>query len=120
MSEVLPLAPYRRRTRAVPLGSLNKANRIFFNRAELNQILSLYSRRVIAGEWCDYAFELDEDGAVFAAYRRASPAPPYRIVKRAARGYLVTSGGRVLKYGRSLEMVLEVFDHQRLCAVDPA
>ena len=119
MSEVLPLAPYRQRTRPGPVRRLNKAHHIFFDRAELSQILSLYSQRVMAGEWCDYAVELDEDGAVFAAYRRVGDGPPYRIVKRGACRYLVTVGGRVLKYGRSLELVLEVFERRRLRSVDP-
>ncbi len=81
MSEVLPLAQYRKRNRRAA-GSGAKAHHIFFDRNELNRILSLYSRRVIAGEWRDYAIELERDGAVFAIYRRTSDGPIYRIVKR--------------------------------------
>ncbi len=115
MSEVLPLAQYRKRNRPSAVGSGAKAHPLFFNRDELNHILSLYSRRVIAGEWRDYAIELERGGVVFAIYRRSCDAPLYRVVKRAraefspAR-YLVTGGGRVLRCGDSLERVLAVLE----------
>ncbi len=123
MSEVLSLALYRQRVRPAPVGAASKTHHVFFERAELNHILSLYSRRVIAGEWCDYGIELEQDAAAFAVYRRASDAPLYRIVKRARAArrscrYLVLGGGRILKYGRSLARVLEVLERKRLRAVD--
>lgn len=116
MSEVLTLALYRQRIRP-PVGSKAKSDQIFFDRSELNDILSLYSSRVIAGEWCDYAIELEQDGAAFAVYWRASDTPLYRIVKRARSArrscrYLVTAGGRILGYGRSLKAVLEVLERK--------
>ena len=118
MSEVLPLAHYRQRVRPRPTDPASETNQIFFDRSELDQILSLYARRVIAGEWCDYAIEIEYDSAAFAVYRRAREAPIFRIVKRARAprlsfGYLVTAGGRVLRYGRSLKTVLEVFERRR-------
>ena len=42
---------------------------VFFDRVELNQILSVYSRRVIAGEWCDYGFNEGRHEATFAIYK---------------------------------------------------
>ena len=122
MSEVLPLAQYRKRNRRTA-GSGANAHHIFFDRNELNRILSLYSRRVIAGEWRDYAIELERDGAVFAIYRRSCDAPLYRVVKRARAAfkparYLVTGGGRVLSCGDSLESVLAVFERARLRLVE--
>ena len=119
MSEVLSLASYRRRFGPRPIGAGGGTQPVFFDRAELTEILSLYSRRVIAGDWLDYAIELGHDSTVFAIYGRSSSKPLYRIVKRsrptrASAGYLVTTGGRVLKYGRSLKLVLEVLDARRL------
>ena len=97
----------------------------FFDRHELNEILSVYSRMVSAGEWCDYAIELDEGGAAFAVYRRDRVRPAYRIVKapqptRAERRYWVTAGGRILDCGRVLGQVLRVFyrAHLRLVEAD--
>jgi hypothetical protein len=124
MSEVLPLAQYRKRNRRTAVGSGAKAHQIFFDRDELNRILSLYSQRVIAGEWRDYAIELERDGAVFAIYRRTCDGPIYRIVKRARAAlrptrYLVTAGGRVLRYGRSLDSVIEVLERPRPRLVEP-
>lgn len=124
MSEVLPLAQYRKRNRRTAAESGAKAHHIFFDRGELNRILSLYSRRVIAGEWRDYAIELERDGAVFAIYRRTSDGPIYRIVKRARAAfrpprYLVTGGGRVLRYGRSLDSVIEFLERSRPRLVEP-
>ncbi len=123
MSEVLPLAQYRKRNRPSAVGAGTKAHHLFFNRDELNRILSLYSRRVIAGEWRDYAIELERGGAVFAIYRRSCDAPLYRVVKRARAAfkparYLVTGGGRVLSCGDSLESVLAVLERTRLRLVE--
>ena len=89
--------------------------RIFFDRSELNQILSLYSRKVIAGEWCDYGIEDGDNEVAFAVYRRNAEAPAYRIVKRRRErdaGYrLVAPGGRIVRMGRSLKGVLSALDH---------
>ncbi len=125
MSEVLPLAQYRKRSRPSAVGSSAKAHHLFFNRDELNRILSLYSRRVIAGEWRDYAIELERGGAVFAIYRRSCDAPLYRVVKRARAAsrparYLVTGGGRVLRSGDSLKSVLTVLERPRPRLVEGA
>jgi hypothetical protein len=51
----------------------------FFTRAELNLLLSLYSRHVMSGEWRDYAIDRQDDMAVFSIFRRtfegALPSP---------------------------------------------
>jgi hypothetical protein len=44
--------------------------RVTFERRELDRILSLYGRKVAAGEWRDYAIQFLKDRAVF---RRISP-----------------------------------------------
>lgn len=91
----------------------------FFDRSELSQILSVYSRKVIAGEWCDYAIEGSTDEIVFAIYGRKAVSPSYRIIKRrrgreANRYRVVTTGGRIMKVGPSLRAVLEVLDTKHL------
>jgi hypothetical protein len=97
---------------------------IFFERRELNRILSLYGRMVAAGEWRDYAIDGLRDYAVFSVFRRASEAPLYRIEKRPALARaqgawaVLGQGGVVLRRGHELEQVLKVFDRGRFKVVD--
>lgn len=82
---------------------------VCFERGELNQILSVYSRRVIAGEWCDYAMNIGSHEAVFSIYKKKSRVPVFRVVKRRsrkARYGLLDSGGQVLRMGTELGAVL--------------
>ena len=66
------LHDYRRRHR-----------RIFFSRPELNQLLSLYSRQVVRGEWRDYAIDQHDGAALFSVFRHTHESPLYTIVKTA-------------------------------------
>ena len=83
-----------------------------FERAELTRILDLYGRMVGAGHWKDYAVQFDRDAAVFAAYRRATERPEFRIEKRPAlrnrqgEWALIGEHGHVLKRGHELGPVL--------------
>jgi hypothetical protein len=93
---------------------------VFFDRSELNQILSVYSRMVIAGEWCDYGFEGGGDEVAFTIYGRGRRFPAYRVVKHrsARRGQesyrVVDRGGRILKVSHTLAAALKVLDRARL------
>lgn len=95
------------------------ARTVFFDRSELSQILSVYSRKVIAGEWCDYGIEGGNDEVAFAIYRRNAASPSFRIIKRqrgreASRYRVVATSGRILKVGPSLRAVLGVLDPKHL------
>jgi hypothetical protein len=57
---------------------------IQFTRAELAQMLSVYSRRVADGEWRDYAIDNRDGMAVFSIFRRSFERPVFAIVKRPA------------------------------------
>lgn len=85
----------------------------FFDRTELNLLLSLYSRRVMSGEWRDYAIDLRSGMAVFSVYRHSHDHPLYSIAKRTASGrereYLVFRGPEQLAQSRSLSQALAVF-----------
>ncbi|HEX9488705.1 MAG TPA: DUF2794 domain-containing protein [Stellaceae bacterium] len=72
MATVLRLHDYRRRSRPV-----------FFSRAELNQLLALYSRQVARGEWRDYAIDQRDGAALFAVFRHTQECALYTIVKTA-------------------------------------
>ena len=83
-----------------------------FDRPELNRILQVYGRMVSAGHWRDYAISFSPEVAVFAAFRRSSERPEYRIEKRPAlrskQGEFALFGehGQVLKRGQDLNLVL--------------
>ena len=121
MTEVVDFEPIRRRATAPRLPPPTRRP-TFFSRHELAQILSVYSRKVIAGEWRDYAIQIDEDGAVFAIYARAADSAAYRISKSVNDGggrYRVTTGAHVLGCGPSLGGVLRVFGDHHLRLVEP-
>jgi len=92
------------------------ANRVTFDRHELDRILSLYGRMVAAGEWRDYAIDFLKDRAVFSVFRRTSEMPIYRIEKdpRLARrqgAYSVVSAtGLIMRRGHELDRVLRVLE----------
>ncbi len=92
------------------------ANRVTFERRELDRILGLYGRMVAAGEWRDYAIDFLRDRAVFSVFRRAAEVPLYRIEKnpRLARRQgvygIISATGLILKRGHELERVLRVLD----------
>jgi len=101
-----------------------RASQVGFERLELNRILDLYGRMVAAGHWRDYAIELGRDAAVFAAFRRATERPEYRIQKhpalRTRQGMwsLVNEAGVVLKRGHELAPVLAPLERRLMKLVD--
>jgi hypothetical protein len=99
------------------------ARRVFFDRRELNSILSAYGRGVAQGDWRDYAMDALSDRALFSIFRRASEAPLYQIEKRpelARRqgAWAILSGqGLILRRGRDLATLLRFFDRSRFALV---
>jgi hypothetical protein len=96
----------------------------FFQRRELDAILSLYGRKVADGEWRDYAIDGLKDEAVFSIFRRASEMPIYQIVKRPKlarrQGMYAVIGatGQILKRGHDLATVLRIFEKRKLSLID--
>lgn len=97
---------------------------ISFTRAELEAILSVYGRKVIEGEWRDYAIGTFREVAVFAVHRRTSEQPLFRIEKRPKLAQrqgaysVVAATGLVMKRGHELKQVLKVFEKRALRVVD--
>jgi len=89
---------------------------VSFDRKELQTILNLYGRKVVDGEWRDYALDFLRDRALFSIYKRASERPLYVVEKnpkfRLKQGqYMVLSQeGRILKRGHDLATVLRVLE----------
>lgn len=97
---------------------------IFFTRAEFEAILSLYGRKVVEGEWRDYAIGSTREVATFAIHRRASEQPLFRIEKRPklARRQgafsVIAASGHIMKRGHDLEQVLKVFEKRTLRVIN--
>jgi Protein of unknown function (DUF2794) len=89
-----------------------------FTRHELNAILTVYGRKVAAGEWRDYAIDFGRETACFSAYRRTSEVPLYRIEKtpklaRKQGAYsVIAASGHILKRGHDLAQVLSLFERK--------
>ena len=105
------------------LSPLAPANRVTFDRRELNRILNLYGRMVAAGEWRDYAIDFLKDRTVFSVFRRASEVPIYRIEKnpklaRRQGAYSVISAtGLIVRRGHELDRVLRALDKSSFSVV---
>ena len=98
------------------VGSVPSGRPVCFDRKELNTILLVYGRKVAAGEWRDYALDMQKDKAVFSIFRRTSEMPIYRIEKnpklarRQGAFSVISATGAILKRGHELQRVLQVFD----------
>ena len=99
----------------LPFRSYRSARRtLYFTRAELNQLLSLYSRNVARGVWRDYAIDHQDGHALFSVFRHTHECAAYTIVKSspvaaAAPEFTVMSGRLRLRAARSLADALDFF-----------
>ncbi len=119
MSEVVAFDGHRP-VRPTASGRAGKAPLVIFSRHELDAILQMYSRKVMAGEWRDYAIEFEPHRATFSIFRRASEGALYRIVKtrkasqRRGSFSAISAGGRILRRGHELGPVLSALNVERL------
>jgi hypothetical protein len=104
-SELLRIADYRGEAKA-------RSKPTYFNRSELNQLLGLYSRHVIRGEWRDYAIDHRDGFALFSIFRHAQESAAFSVLKCGsgprAGEYHLYRGRQRLRTGRSLAEVLEL------------
>jgi hypothetical protein len=80
-----------------------------FTRVEMARILDLYSRRVMAGAWRDYAIDSQDDRATFSIFRHAADRPAFTVAKRRIQDtteYSVCEGFAVLASGPDLDETL--------------
>ena len=83
---------------------------VYFTRAELNQLLGLYSRHVARGDWRDYAIDHRDGIALFSVFRHTHELPAYSVIKTARPAeFIVQRGRQRLQASRSLPEVLEFF-----------
>jgi hypothetical protein len=86
----------------------------YFNRAELDKLLSLYSRHVARGEWRDYAIDHRDGQALFSIFRHTHESALYTIVKSASGSggeaqFTVLSGRQRVRIARTLPEALDYF-----------
>ncbi|MFT5439072.1 MAG: hypothetical protein ACI9MJ_000933 [Alphaproteobacteria bacterium] len=107
MIKVVKISDHRRK----------KAPPVYFSRIELNQLLSLYSRRVISGEWKDYAIDHGRGMSAFSIYRDSKAHSAFTIYKyesgsHRSGDYVLGTGGNVVKRGRTLLEVLAPIERE--------
>lgn len=115
MTEVVQIEHSRRRGMPQPGGGHSKGLADFFDRRELDQILQLYSRKVMTGEWLDYALGSDDRGAEFAIFGRQANVPLFRI--RKARGkrqgrWQICDRSSLIGAKNTLEAALKLLDRR--------
>jgi hypothetical protein len=102
---------------SLPQPQRHRRKTVVFERSELNQLLNLYSKRVAAGEWRDYAIDFRPGMAMFSIFRHTAEQPLFAIAKMAPGSqrqgdYLVVNGPRKLAQGRSIGEVLAALERQ--------
>jgi hypothetical protein len=103
-------------TNVVRLAQLRRQQRVvYFNRRELNQLLSLYSRRVARGQWRDYAMDHRPGLAIFSIFRSSAERPLFTITKRLLPGdkapdYAVMDGRHPIRRSPDLAELIDGFD----------
>lgn len=105
MTNLVDLSQYRKKGSRKP--------GVFFSRDELRAILDVYSRRVAAGEWKDYAIDRQGADAFFTVFRHSFDAPLFTIGKRRnakVDEFLLINEGRTVKRSASLEKILMIVD----------
>src|ERR1700730_7192523 len=91
-----------------------KSRTVYFNRLELNQLLAVYSRHVIRGEWRDYAIDHRDGFALFSVFRHSQESPAFSIMKCVGShnrqgDFLVYSVPQKRRAGKALVEVLDIF-----------
>jgi len=87
---------------------------LYFTRAELNQLLGLYSRNVSRGVWRDYAIDHRDGQALFSVFRHTHESAAYTIVKSVAAApaqpeFIVLRGRQRLRAAKTLAEALDLF-----------
>ena len=105
MSTVVFLADYKKSPKHIQPD-------ICFEKKEFDQLLSVYSQRVMSGDWKDYAIKHNPKMAAFLIYQNNSQYPSFTIVKRRAPNskleYAVYHGRNRLKTSTSLTDALSI------------
>ena len=99
----------------IDLGSYRRARRqVSFRPEELRALMNLYSRRVMSGEWKDYAIDFKPGYASFTMFKHTFDAPLFSVVKLRKRSgddeWMVFKGQERVKRNARLVDALSYFD----------
>ena len=103
MATLIDLEGYRRSRKPISL-----------HPNELRELMNLYSRHVMAGEWKDYAIDFQPGYASFTMFKHTFDAPLYSVVKIRRRSggieWLIFKAKERVKRGNMLKDALTYFD----------
>lgn len=107
MTHIVRLSDYRK-----------NRSRVYFTRQELSQLLTIYSGRVAAGDWKDYAIDHAQGVAVFSVFRNAHDKPAFAIAKaigpRGAHYTLFEQRRKVVRSSSLNDVLAPLRPHLRL------
>jgi|TARA_Y100000385_G_scaffold124795_1_gene129717 hypothetical protein len=92
----------------------------FFNKTELNQILSIYGKKVSEGKWKDYAIDHLESSAIFSFFRNTFESASLKIIKHKRisksklKYHLVSSSGSDIKRSNELDLIINYLNKANL------
>ena len=92
----------------------------FFNKTELNQILSIYGKKVSEGKWKDYAIDHLEESAIFSFFRNTFESASLKIIKHKRisksklKYHLVSSSGSDIKRSNELDLIINYLNKANL------
>jgi len=92
----------------------------FFNKTELNQILSIYGKKVSEGKWKDYAIDHLESSAIFSFFRNTFESASLKIIKHKRisksklKYHLVSSSGSDIKRINELDLIINYLNKANL------
>ena len=95
--------------------SQHKTQNCYFSKGELSRILAIYSKRVAAGQWRDYAIDYDKNAATFSIFRSSYESPLYIVQKKQLKGnenwiYSISDRRKKLTQRGRLEDALKYLD----------
>ena len=92
----------------------------FFNKSELNQILSIYGKKVSECKWKDYAIDHLESSAIFSFFRNTFESASLKIIKHKRisksklKYHLVSSSGSDIKRSNELDLIINYLNKANL------
>ena len=92
----------------------------FFNKTEINQILSIYGKKVSEGKWKDYAIDHLESSAIFSFFRNTFESASLKIIKHKRisksklKYHLVSSSGFDIKRSNELDLIINYLNKANL------
>ena len=92
----------------------------FFSKTELNQILSIYGKKVSEGKWKDYAIDHLEASAIFSFFRNTFESASLKIIKHKRisksklKYHLVSSSGSNIKRSNELDLIINYLNKANL------